>query len=81
MTHEGAVKGQSWARLGRVCRDYVAFEFLQMSRKFTRHVVAAATIANGKLILFTTGASEKRWDKMRDKLATSANSFKAFTVY
>ena len=63
------------------CRDYVAFEFLALSGRFTRHVVAAATVANGKLILFTIGSSEKRWSKMKDKLATSVRSFKAFDIY
>ena len=63
------------------CRDYVAFEFLAKSGRFTRHVVAAATVANGKLILFTVGSSERRWNKMKDKLVTSVRSFKAFDVY
>jgi PsbP len=66
----------------KICRDYVTFEFLQKSARFTRHVLAAATVANGKLILFTIGAKEgKRWDKMKDKLAQSVKTFKAFTVY
>lgn len=63
------------------CRDYFAFEFLQKSARFTRHVVAVATVANGKLILFTTGAKEARWGKMKDKLTKSVESFKAFNVY
>lgn len=65
----------------RACSDYVAFEFLQKSGRFTRHVLAIATVANGKLILFSIGASEKRWNKVQKKLATSAKSFKAFTVF
>lgn len=65
-----------------LCRDYFAFEFLQKSSRFTRHVVAVATVANGKLILFTTGAKEgARWEKMKDKLTKSVQSFKAFNVY
>jgi hypothetical protein len=43
-------------------------------------VVAVATVANGNLVLFTTGSSEKRWSKMQDKLSTTVKSFKAFTV-
>ena len=57
------------------------FEFLQKSGRFTRHILANATVANGKLILFTIGASEKRWKKMQQKLTTSARSFKAFDVF
>jgi hypothetical protein len=44
-------------------------------------VLACATVANGKLMLFTTGAKESRWNKMKDKLSTSVKSFKAFNVY
>jgi hypothetical protein len=64
-----------------VCRDYVAFEFLANAGRFTRHVEAAATVANGKLILFTIGSSAKRWSKMKEKLDTAVRSFKAFDVY
>ena len=38
-------------------------------------------VANGKLMLFTIGSSEKRWNKMKDKLTTAVKSFKGFTVY
>jgi PsbP len=62
-------------------RDYVRFEFLQKSKRYTRHVLAIATVANGKLILFTTGANERRWSRMEGKLLTSLQSFKAFNVY
>ena len=63
------------------CRDYVTFEFIQKASRFTRHVLAAATVANGKLMLFTIGASEKRWGKLKDRLLTSVQSFKGFERY
>lgn len=63
------------------CRDYVTFEFLQKSQRFTRHVLATATVANGQLMLFTIGAGEKRWPKIKDRLTQSVQSFKGFERY
>lgn len=61
-----------------LCREYVSFEFLQKAKRFTRHVLATATVANGNLMLFTIGAGEKRWPKLKDRLSQSAQSFKGF---
>lgn len=57
------------------------FEFLAKGSRYTRHTLAVATVANGKLILMSTGANERRWGRMKDKLAFSVKSFKAFNVY
>lgn len=62
-------------------RDYILFEFLAEGKRYTRHMLAAATVANGKLILLSTGSNERRWGKMKDKLAFTIKSFKAFNVY
>lgn len=35
----------------------------------------------GKFYTLTTGANERRWGKMKDKLETVVDSFKIFTVY
>lgn len=62
-------------------RAYVTFEFIVKAKRYSRHTLGVATVANGKLMLLSTGSSEKRWRSMKDKLETTVKSFKAFTVF
>ncbi|KAJ3676516.1 hypothetical protein LUZ60_003928 [Juncus effusus] len=55
---------------------YYTFEFTAQAPNFTRHALGAITIANGKFYTLTTGANERRWDKMKDKLHEVVDSFK-----
>ncbi|KAI3943973.1 hypothetical protein MKW92_023314 [Papaver armeniacum] len=47
---------------------------------YTRHALAAICIGNGKFYTFTTGANQRRWEKMKDKLHTVVDSFKIFEI-
>ncbi|XP_008794711.1 psbP-like protein 1, chloroplastic isoform X2 [Phoenix dactylifera] len=62
-------------------RAYYTFEFIARAPNFTRHALGAISIGNGKFYTLTTGANERRWEKMKDKLQTVINSFKVFDVY
>lgn len=56
-------------------KTYYTFEFLAKASTYTRHAIGTVTIANGKFFTLTTGANERRWGKMQDKLKTVAESF------
>lgn len=56
-------------------RTYYEFEFAAKSPTYIRHAVAAVTVANGQFYTITTGANEKRWDKVKNKLQVVVNSF------
>nr|GEV72779.1 PsbP-like protein 1, chloroplastic [Tanacetum cinerariifolium] len=60
---------------------YYTFEFVAKAPNFTRHALSTIAIGNGKFYTLTTGANERRWGKMKDKLNTVVDSFKIFTVY
>ncbi|VAI00513.1 unnamed protein product [Triticum turgidum subsp. durum] len=60
-------------------RAYYTFEFTAQAPNFTRHALGTITIANGKFYTLATGASERRWDKMKDRLHTIVDSFKIET--
>ncbi|XP_010920706.1 psbP-like protein 1, chloroplastic isoform X1 [Elaeis guineensis] len=62
-------------------RAYYTFEFIAQAPNFTRHALGAISIGNGKFYTLTTGANERRWEKMKDKLQTVIDSFKVFDVY
>ncbi|KAF0921637.1 hypothetical protein E2562_011385 [Oryza meyeriana var. granulata] len=57
-------------------RTYYTFEFTAQAPNFTRHALGAIAIANGKFYTLTTGANERRWEKMKDRLHTVVDSFK-----
>nr|CAD1828740.1 unnamed protein product [Ananas comosus var. bracteatus] len=57
-------------------KAYYTFEFTAQAPNFTRHALGAITIANGKFYTLTTGANERRWEKMKDRLHTVVDSFK-----
>ncbi|KAG9453667.1 hypothetical protein H6P81_006571 [Aristolochia fimbriata] len=61
-------------------KAYYTFEFVAQAPNFTRHALGAVTIGNGKFYTLTTGANERRWEKMKDKLNTVVDSFKIFTA-
>uniref|UniRef100_A0A5B7BAQ9 PsbP C-terminal domain-containing protein n=1 Tax=Davidia involucrata TaxID=16924 RepID=A0A5B7BAQ9_DAVIN len=55
---------------------YYTFEFVAQAPNYTRHALSAICIGNGKFYTLTTGANERRWEKMKDKLHTVIDSFK-----
>ncbi|KVH99282.1 Mog1/PsbP, alpha/beta/alpha sandwich [Cynara cardunculus var. scolymus] len=61
-------------------KAYYTFEFVAQAPNFTRHALSTITIGNGKFYTLTTGANERRWGKMKDKLSTVVGSFKIFNV-
>lgn len=62
-------------------RRYYDFEFLAKNKNYTRHAAASVTIANGKFYTLVTGANEKRWSRMQDKIRTVVNSFEVSDRY
>lgn len=60
-------------------RAYYSFEFIAQAPNFTRHALGTICIGNGKFYTLTTGANERRWEKMKDKLHTVIDSFKVET--
>ncbi|OVA18270.1 Photosystem II PsbP [Macleaya cordata] len=61
-------------------KAYYTIEFIGQTPNYTRHALAAICIGNGKFYTFTTGANQRRWEKMKDKLHTVVDSFKIFNV-
>ncbi|XP_060172599.1 psbP-like protein 1, chloroplastic isoform X2 [Lycium barbarum] len=61
-------------------KTYYTFEFTAQAPNFTRHALAAVCIGNGKFYTLTTGANERRWGKMKDRLRTVVDSFQIFNV-
>ncbi|KAL6847653.1 hypothetical protein ACP4OV_022679 [Aristida adscensionis] len=57
-------------------RAYYTFEFTAQAPNYTRHALGAIAIGNGKFYTLTTGANERRWDKMKDRLHTVVDSFR-----
>ncbi|KAK8951852.1 hypothetical protein KSP39_PZI003344 [Platanthera zijinensis] len=57
-------------------KTYYTFEFIAQAPNYTRHALGAIAIANGKFYTLTTGANERRWEKMKDRLHTVVDSFK-----
>ncbi|XP_077216155.1 psbP-like protein 1 isoform X2 [Tasmannia lanceolata] len=61
-------------------KAYYTFEFIAQAPNYTRHALGTICIGNGKFYTVTTGANERRWEKMKDKLHTVIDSFKIFNV-
>ncbi|CAI9113197.1 OLC1v1013763C1 [Oldenlandia corymbosa var. corymbosa] len=59
---------------------YYTFEFVAQAPNFTRHALTSVSIGNGKFYTLTTGANERRWAKMKDRLHTVVDSFEIFKV-
>lgn len=56
-------------------RLYYDFEYTASTPRYTRHALASVTIGNGKFYTLETGANERRWGKMKDKIARVQKSF------
>ncbi|CAA0840636.1 PsbP-like protein 1- chloroplastic [Striga hermonthica] len=61
-------------------KAYYTFEFTAQAPNYTRHALSTICIGNGKFYTLTTGANERRWEKMKDRLKTVVNSFQIFNV-
>ncbi|XP_060675709.1 psbP-like protein 1, chloroplastic isoform X1 [Ziziphus jujuba] len=61
-------------------KAYYTFEFVAQAPNYTRHALSTISIGNGKFYTLTTGANERRWGKMQDKLQSIVDSFKIFNV-
>ncbi|GAB2298106.1 phycocyanin alpha-subunit phycocyanobilin lyase [Dionaea muscipula] len=61
-------------------KAYYTFEYTAQAPNFTRHALNAICINNGKFYTLTTGANERRWNKMKDRLFTIVDSFRVFNV-
>ncbi|KAF8104140.1 hypothetical protein N665_0178s0024 [Sinapis alba] len=59
-----------------VKKTYYQFKFTAQARNYTRHALGIITVFNGKFYTLTTGANERRWEKMKDRLHTVVDSFK-----
>ncbi|XAR51240.1 hypothetical protein NMG60_11005809 [Bertholletia excelsa] len=59
---------------------YYTIEFIAQAPNYKRHALSTICIGNGKFYTLTTGANERRWEKMKDKLYTVIDSFKIFNV-
>eukprot|EP00887_Chlorella_sp_A99_P004260 scaffold15.g4260.t1 len=68
-------------RLGEDGRRYYDFEFKADSRTYTRHALASVTVGNGKFYTLETGANERRWGKMKDKVKATQQSFTVIDRY
>ncbi|KAI9156379.1 hypothetical protein LWI28_005314 [Acer negundo] len=44
---------------------YYTFEFTAQAPNYIRHALGAVTVGNGKFFTLTTGANQRRWDKMK----------------
>eukprot|EP00241_Pyramimonas_parkeae_P010174 CAMPEP_0114254916 /NCGR_PEP_ID=MMETSP0058-20121206/17264_1 /TAXON_ID=36894 /ORGANISM="Pyramimonas parkeae, CCMP726" /LENGTH=236 /DNA_ID=CAMNT_0001369227 /DNA_START=107 /DNA_END=817 /DNA_ORIENTATION=+ len=56
-------------------KTYYNFEFTAKLGPLTRHQLATCSISQGKFFTLTTGANERRWNKMKPKLEIVAKSF------
>uniref|UniRef100_A0A0F7GX68 PsbP-like protein 1 n=1 Tax=Geranium phaeum TaxID=379952 RepID=A0A0F7GX68_9ROSI len=56
-------------------KAYYTIEFIAQAPNYTRHALSTISIANGKFYTLTTGANERRWGKIKDKLQTVVESF------
>lgn len=61
-------------------KTYYTIEFIAQAPNYTRHALSAVCIGNGKFYTLTTGANERRWEKMKDRLKTVVESFQIFNV-
>lgn len=61
-------------------KAYYTFEFVAQAPNYTRHALSTVCIGNGKFYTLTTGANERRWEKMKDRLKTVVESFQIFKV-
>ena len=56
-------------------RRYYQFEYVAQAPNFTRHALTTVGVNNGSLYTLTTGANQRRWKKMEDRLNKIVDSF------
>jgi|TARA_B100001142_G_C14210561_1_gene607437 photosystem II oxygen-evolving enhancer protein 2 len=57
---------------------YYFLEYVTKSNQYERHALTIVTITQGKFYTLTTGSSERRWPKMKDRLQTVIDSFNVY---
>ena len=57
---------------------YYQFEFVTKTKSYERHALTVVTVTQGKFYTLTTGASEKRWSKMKERLLATVGSFNVY---
>ncbi|MEW5312629.1 MAG: hypothetical protein WDW38_004249 [Sanguina aurantia] len=56
-------------------RNYYDMQWTADTGKYVRHSVAVVAVDNGIFYTLTTGANERRWNKMEERLYQIINSF------
>ncbi|GMH38428.1 hypothetical protein BSKO_06312 [Bryopsis sp. KO-2023] len=59
--------------------NYYEFEFAAKATNYIRRALSVVAVFDGKFYALTTGANERRWPKMEEKLKTVAKSFQVGT--
>jgi len=80
LTAPGA-QGKVLATSERTDKDghlYYQFEFVTKTKSYERHALTVVTVTQGKFYTLTTGSSEKRWNKMKERLAATVGSFNVY---
>jgi len=80
LTAPGA-QGKVLATSERTDKDghlYYQFEFVTRTKSYERHALTVVTVTQGKFYTLTTGSSEKRWNKMKERLAATVGSFNVY---
>lgn len=57
---------------------YYALEYVTKTNNYERHALTIVTITQGKFYTLTTGASERRWPRIKDKLQVIVDSFNVY---
>jgi hypothetical protein len=57
---------------------YYALEYVTKTNSYERHALTIVTITQGKFYTLTTGSSERRWPKMKDRLQVTIDSFNVY---
>lgn len=57
---------------------YYALEYVTKTNSYERHALTTVTITQGKFYTLTTGSSERRWSKMKDRLQVVTDSFNVY---
>ena len=80
LTAPGAA-GKVLATSERTDKDghlYYQFEFVTKTKSYERHALTVVTVTQGKFYTLTTGSSEKRWGKMKERLNATVGSFNVY---
>lgn len=56
-------------------KTYYTFEYASQAPNYIRRALTTVAISNGKFYTLTTGANDRRWNKMESRLKTVASSF------